>query len=555
MKNILVANFRPVKGNSSKQYPLDKLKLELSAQIENSLNMGWNQKDIWVVSNFSFAYMGVGAFFLPLNSDCLTGSKSFAMRELFWHDMIQEDVWVHDLDAWQCVPFEFPQFKDVGIAQYSRPKYNGGSVFYSPGAKDIVEGICSMMEMKKEKREEPTIDHAFKNIYKDRVTCINHTWNLGCSGYAKRWFASEMPLKVVHFHPLNRMAWDTHTRNRNNIADDAVISTELKDLFLKYFGKTIRTYTYEDKADPLVVRKDWKGTRYEKVDYSKFMPQDEEVDFESIELVEVDGVELTPEPGEVTVTFQYDELKDIPPSVPTGQIFQLVVPETKKLENTELLSQLRSIRADKLADKEFLARFINDSVGLSLNTRKLRIDDTKVTDCWGGLRCKQYPQELAGLLAFMYEHKDKINSYFEIGVERGGTFFTVDSYLRCVCAGYSTAVGIDLSDKIVRKHNYAAYHAIHPGCTFQCVSSREFVLPYQFSFCLIDGDHSYEGVKADYEAVIDKCMYVAFHDIRLKGSGVEKFWNEIKDTHSHHVEFVNEDLERFPEPIGIGVVW
>ena len=54
----------------------------------------------------------------------------------------------------------------------------------------------------------------------------------------------------------------------------------------------------------------------------------------------------------------------------------------------------------------------------------------------------------------------------------------------------------------------------------------------------IDGDHSYEGVKKDYELFwpkLEKGGFIVFHDAtvkrwgKLKGFGVWKLINEIKD--------------------------
>jgi len=251
MKNLMVANFQLTKAGSVKRYDLDALTTNLKAQIENSITLGWDPADIVAVTNFEFEFMGVTATHLPLNEKCLTGSKMFAVREHLRNR--GGSVWAHDLDAWQCVPFDPPMFKDIGIATYSRPKFNGGSVFIRPSAFDIIDAICNTLES--EKREEPTLEKLLKSsLYRDRITVLNYTWNVGCSGFVKRYTLSEKPIKVVHFHPSNRMAWDTHARNRNGISIDATIPARLKDLMVKYFGDIIHTFVYEDDRGPLSVR-------------------------------------------------------------------------------------------------------------------------------------------------------------------------------------------------------------------------------------------------------------------------------------------------------------
>jgi len=56
-------------------------------------------------------------------------------------------------------------------------------------------------------------------------------------------------------------------------------------------------------------------------------------------------------------------------------------------------------------------------------------------------------------------------------------------------------------------------------------------------FLFIDGDHSYEGVRRDFElysSLVGPGGLVAFHDVAPRisaGTGVPQFWNELKRTH------------------------
>jgi len=85
-------------------------------------------------------------------------------------------------------------------------------------------------------------------------------------------------------------------------------------------------------------------------------------------------------------------------------------------------------------------------------------------------------------------------------------------------------------------------------------------------FIFIDADHSYEGVKKDFEMyslLVRKGGIIAFHDIipdyytkyGIKtyswSGGVPKFWNEVKEKYEH-LEIVKD---RSQDGAGIGVLF
>jgi len=77
----------------------------------------------------------------------------------------------------------------------------------------------------------------------------------------------------------------------------------------------------------------------------------------------------------------------------------------------------------------------------------------------------------------------------------------------------------------------------------------------KIDFLFIDGDHTYEGVRQDYEMyspLVQKGGYIAFHDIndterhRQRNVHVAEFWNELE---GEKIEFnVHSDWA------GIGVI-
>lgn len=80
----------------------------------------------------------------------------------------------------------------------------------------------------------------------------------------------------------------------------------------------------------------------------------------------------------------------------------------------------------------------------------------------------------------------------------------------------------------------------------------------EIDFLFIDGDHTYEGVKKDfqmYSPLLRKGGLIAFHDICKHpsswGCGVDKFWNEIKTAYLHQ-EIIDNPHQDWA---GIGVLY
>ncbi len=81
--------------------------------------------------------------------------------------------------------------------------------------------------------------------------------------------------------------------------------------------------------------------------------------------------------------------------------------------------------------------------------------------------------------------------------------------------------------------------------------------PGGIDFLFIDGDHTYEGIKMDFEMYspfVRKGGLVAFHDICTHppeiNCGVDKFWNEIRTRHKSWEYVENPNQGQY----GIGVL-
>ena len=209
MKNVLVANYPE---NPKKHKNLD---LMLSAQLLNSQRLGWYSSDVIVITNKHHSLSWGNEINCDLNSICLTGSKVFGLQFLLQRTSLNDVCWLHDLDAWQNVQFEAPEFKDSAFSHYSRPRINGGSQFWKRSGSDILDKICHKILKNSSNKEEPVIQEVCRN--NPRVTILNETYNVGCSGFVDRYERAEKPVKVCHFHPHNRIAWQTHRYDRNGL--------------------------------------------------------------------------------------------------------------------------------------------------------------------------------------------------------------------------------------------------------------------------------------------------------------------------------------------------
>ena len=160
----------------------------------------------------------------------------------------------------------------------------------------------------------------------------------------------------------------------------------------------------------------------------------------------------------------------------------------------------------------------------------------------------------------------------EIGTERGGTLFLFTR----VASPDAVLVSVDLPEK-----HFKPWHSLYPR--FQQNKQKVFVVSgdshaastlnsvrevlgnQKIDFLFIDGDHSYEGVKRDYEnyqSLLNDLAIVAFHDInprRKNGyarpnaySGeVNRFWAEVR-TKYPFTEIVEDHNKN---GLGIGVLF
>lgn len=190
-----------------------------------------------------------------------------------------------------------------------------------------------------------------------------------------------------------------------------------------------------------------------------------------------------------------------------------------------------------------------------------------ITNSFSGLFAPmQVREEFLSLLTIFKEEKPEI--IMEIGTANGGTLFCL-SKLAPVDA---TIISLDLpegkfgggytEDRIpVYKAFVGKEQTLHllreDSHIPETLEKVKNMLNGQLvDFLFIDGDHSYEGVKKDFEMyskiVRTNGGIVAFHDVAPKGlpesvGGVPRFWNEVKNKYKLK-EFIKD-----PEQTGYGI--
>jgi len=180
----------------------------------------------------------------------------------------------------------------------------------------------------------------------------------------------------------------------------------------------------------------------------------------------------------------------------------------------------------------------------------------------------QIREEITELMKVLAKRKSRF--LLEIGTARGGTLFLFTR----VSSSDALIISVDLPGGRFgggypewRKLFYESF-AIHKqkmhliradSHALSTLNMVENILEgYKLDFLFIDGDHTYKGVKTDFEMyskLVGKSGIIAFHDI-VSGppenvGGVPRFWSEIKRSFSY-VELVKNWRQG---GYGIGVIY
>ena len=174
----------------------------------------------------------------------------------------------------------------------------------------------------------------------------------------------------------------------------------------------------------------------------------------------------------------------------------------------------------------------------------------------GGIHLQQVPDEIASCINEMLPSSTKIKNFLEIGSAAGGTSHLFDKIF-------------DLDNIVIIDDNQHPKHGLRPDNlkgtnakvsefigNSQEPKALKFIknLGIKFDIILIDGDHSYAGVKLDlinYEPFLNDGGFLLLHDIEIVPF-VKTVFQEIEKSGDYKT--IKTFISKVRRPCGIGLL-
>jgi predicted O-methyltransferase YrrM len=181
---------------------------------------------------------------------------------------------------------------------------------------------------------------------------------------------------------------------------------------------------------------------------------------------------------------------------------------------------------------------------------------------------QQVPSEISELASLIAELKPL--TILEIGTSRGGSLFI----LCRLAAQNASIISVDLpgagfGEAYTKQHAKLFEQFALKGQSLTLVKSdshsqetlervNSLLGGKTVDLLFIDGDHTYEGVKKDFEMyspLVTRGGVIALHDIavhtKFTNCGVDRFWSEVRQT-AQYREIIADRQQGWA---GIGVLW
>lgn len=208
------------------------------------------------------------------------------------------------------------------------------------------------------------------------------------------------------------------------------------------------------------------------------------------------------------------------------------------------LERIESDPLERLRDAGYLTGELLPAMGLSAHAAPTLFPAHLHGRVGRGVQAIQFPNQLGPYLAMLTGLG--VETYLELGVERGGTFAITVEVLRRF--GLKRAVAVDLNRPPILDQWSRPEVEFHRFDSFSEEFARFVREQGPFDLALIDADHSEEAVRNDFEVLRPHARILAFHDITQEDwcPDVGLVWREIVRTHADEYDF-HEFTDHYPD--------